>query len=79
MYNDCVLNVNSSANIFEFWFPTQRPPETLEQKLIYDFVFFAKNVSNIKGIEDTLEALAILKKNRDNEIKIDYYKNIYLQ
>lgn len=66
MYNDCVLSVNPTAKIFEFWFPTQRPPEIMPQKILYDFVFFAKSVSNIKGIEDTIEALALVKKNRSN-------------
>jgi glycosyltransferase involved in cell wall biosynthesis len=66
MYNDCVLKVNPTAEIFEFLFPTQRPPEILSQEVFYDFVFFAKSVNNIKGIEDTIEALSLVKKNRSS-------------
>lgn len=66
MYSDCVLNVNPEANIFEFWFPTQLPPKVSSNRTLYDFVFFAKSVSNIKGIEDTIKALALVKKKKED-------------
>jgi glycosyltransferase involved in cell wall biosynthesis len=70
MYGDCVLNLNSNAKIFEFWFPTQLPPKIITQTKVYDFVFFAKVVSQIKGIDETLEALAIVKEYK-NDIKLN--------
>jgi glycosyltransferase involved in cell wall biosynthesis len=66
MYSDCVKSINPNVNILEFWFPTQRPPLVISQTIQYDFVFFAKSVSRMKGIEDTIEALALIKLKKDD-------------
>ena len=56
IYNDCVLNVNSEAKVFEFWFPTATPPKMSEVAKQYDFVFYASILSETKGVEDAIEA-----------------------
>lgn len=66
MYSDCVLALNPSAKIFDFWFPTPQPPKIVTQLVLYDFVFFAKSVSRIKGVEDTIDALYLVSKVQRN-------------
>lgn len=64
MYRDCVLNVNPSANVFDFWFPTQLPPYIPAQPFEFDFVFFASGLSPVKGIEEAIEAFGLVVKNK---------------
>ena len=57
-----VKELNSSAIIFRNIFPVSIPPSYNEEKDT-DFVFFANTITKFKGIEDALEALAIIKNN----------------
>ncbi|MDD4354245.1 MAG: glycosyltransferase [Candidatus Nanoarchaeia archaeon] len=62
LYFNCVKKMNTSANILNYYFPRTQPICNQEVKKEFDFVFFAAGVSNVKGIEDTLEALSIVNK-----------------
>lgn len=57
-----IRETNEDAVILPAMFPTHRPTVVIPEKKDYDFVFFAKIVKNNKGIEDALQALAIVKK-----------------
>jgi len=62
MYRDLVLHHHANAIVFYYTFP-QRPLEKINNVIKkYDFVFFAANVSKVKGIEDTIQALTLVKK-----------------
>jgi len=61
MYHDCVLSKNKGANVLEFWFPTQRPPFIPVQRIEFDIVLFASSLSQIKGVEDVIDALSVVK------------------
>lgn len=67
MHRDLILNNNPEAVIFKSFFPIQKP-SNIEKDVekIFDFVFFAAQVTNKKGIEDALEALALVKKQYGN-------------
>lgn len=67
MHRDLILNNNPKAVIFKSFFPIQKP-KSIEKELTkaFDFVFFAAQVSNKKGIEDALEALSLVKKQYKN-------------
>jgi glycosyltransferase involved in cell wall biosynthesis len=67
MHRDLILNNNPEAIIFKYLFPIQKPL-TIETELEreFDFVFFAAQVTNKKGIEDALEAIAIVKRHHNN-------------
>jgi glycosyltransferase involved in cell wall biosynthesis len=60
LYHDCVMDKNLGANVLEFWFPTQIPPLLPDQLKEFDFCFFASGVSQLKGIEDAIDALSIV-------------------
>jgi len=62
MYRDLVLHHHPNAVIFYYTFP-KKPLEKINNVIKkYDFVFFAANVSKVKGIEDTIQALTLVKK-----------------
>jgi len=62
LYHDSVLKINSEAIIFPFRFPTESPPIIDPAIKEYDFVFFSSQLKPSKGVEDSIEALAIVKK-----------------
>lgn len=66
MYRDLILVNNPDAIIFKHFFPIQKPGKLEEVSTEYDFVFFAAAVTSVKGIEDAVEALSIVKKEIDN-------------
>lgn len=79
-----IKECNESAKIFAVKFPTHRPDVALPYKKDYDFVFFARQITKNKGIEDLLLALAKVFKSYENvkcniigRIKDDYKE--YLQ
>ena len=57
---------NANAVFLPARFPTHQPVVTIPPHKEYDFVFFARGVSKNKGIEDLLQALAIVKKNHSD-------------
>lgn len=66
MHRDLILNNNPEAIIFKMFFPIQKPDHVQEVPKEYDFVFFAAGVTKKKGIEDALEALALVKKVKED-------------
>ncbi|HSV88422.1 MAG TPA: glycosyltransferase [Bacteroidales bacterium] len=60
VYNDCVFNVNPNAIVFEFWFPTEKPPDIEDNGKEFEFVFFANQLTESKGVEDAIDAFAIV-------------------
>lgn len=52
---------NEKAVFLPAGFPTHRPEVHTPEKKDFDFVFFSRNVTSFKGIEDLLKALAIVK------------------
>jgi glycosyltransferase involved in cell wall biosynthesis len=63
MHRDLILNNNPGAIIFKYFFPIEKPLNIeKELKKEFDFVFFAAQITNKKGIEDALEAIAKVKK-----------------
>lgn len=61
MHRDLLLKNNPEANIFKTMFPINYPIK--EKNIIknFDFILFAASLSNKKGVEDAIEALAIVK------------------
>lgn len=70
MHHDLILNNNPNAIIFKMFFPIEKPQKVKELPKKFDFVFFAKSVVKNKGVEDIIEALAIVKKKK-NDIKLN--------
>lgn len=66
MHRDLILNNNPNAIIFKYFFPIQKPTNIVEKPKEYDFVFFAANIIQKKGIEDAIEALSLVKKEKSN-------------
>jgi glycosyltransferase involved in cell wall biosynthesis len=64
MHYDLILKNNPNAIIFKNFFPIQKPSEIAEVLKEYDFVFFAAEVEMKKGIEDALDAIAIVKQSK---------------
>jgi len=62
MHRDLILISNPSALIFKMFFPIQHPTSKQEGHKEFDFVFFASEVSLKKGIEDAIDALALVVK-----------------
>lgn len=62
MHSDLILHNNPEAIIFHYTFPFKHPQiiDNIAKK--YDFVFFALCVTKKKGIEDTIQALKLVKK-----------------
>ena len=63
MHRDLILSHNPDAIIFKMLFPLEKPGKIEPRKKIYDFVFFA-GIYKKKGIEDLIDALAIVKKEK---------------
>lgn len=66
MHYDLVLKNNSDAIVFKMFFPLQKPINIKQQAKTIDFIFFAAGVTKKKGIEDAIDALAIVKKQYEN-------------
>lgn len=66
MYRDLILKNNPEAIIFKMFFPIQRPTEVKTMPKIFNFVFFAAGVTKKKGAEDVIDALAIVKKDKNH-------------
>lgn len=66
LHHDLIKKNNPNAIICKSFFPIQKPPQIQEMPKEYDFAFFAAGVTPKKGIEDALDALAIVKKQRTN-------------
>ena len=64
MHRDLILRNNPDAIIFKNFFPIQYPKKVKEVEKEIDFVFFAQGVSQKKGIEDAIDALALVKKEK---------------
>ncbi len=62
MHRDLILKNNPEAIIFKMFFPIAKPVLQPNIAKEYDFAFFAAGVSKKKGIEDALEALAMVKR-----------------
>ena len=62
MHRDLVLHNNPNAIVFYYTFPKKHLEKINNVIKKYDFVFFAANVTKVKGIEDTIQALALVKK-----------------
>jgi glycosyltransferase involved in cell wall biosynthesis len=65
MHNDLIKKNNPNAIIFKTFFPIQQPAKVEDVPKEADFVFFAAGVTPKKGIEDALEALALVKKSHE--------------
>lgn len=65
MHRDLILKNNPEAIIFKMFFPIQRSAQVKVVPKIFDFVFFA-GIAKKKGIEDVIDALAIVKKDKKN-------------
>lgn len=61
-YRDLILENNPNAKIFKMFFPIKAPVKLNDVQKKYDFVFFAAGVTHIKGIEETIDALGLVKK-----------------
>ena len=59
---DIIRQFKSDATFLPAGFPTHRPEVPLPKSKECDFVFFSRVLSKNKGIEDVLEALAMVKK-----------------
>lgn len=85
MHYDLILQNNPEAKIFKMFFPIQYPSKVKSVSKIYDFVFFAAGINQKKGIEDALEALALVKKTKPDVILnivgkcYSDYRNILVQ
>lgn len=66
IYNDCVINTNPFAKVFEFMFPTDIIPLIESQEKHFDFVFYSSYLSEDKGVEDAIEAFKIVCKTYNN-------------
>jgi len=64
MHRDLILRNNPDAIIFKNFFPIQYPKKVKEVEKEFDFVYFAQGVSQKKGIEDAIDALALVKKEK---------------
>lgn len=67
LHRDLIIKNNPNAIIFRNRFPIQWPTVALNNvNKLYDFVFFAHTITPKKGIEDSLKALAIVKRKHSN-------------
>ena len=62
MHRNMVLRNNPEAIIFHYTFPFKHPKTIDNIAKKYDFVFFAAGVTKKKGVEDTIQALKLVKK-----------------
>ena len=63
MHRDLILQNKPDAIIFKMFFPIEKPVKIKMMPKIYDFVFFA-GLEKKKGIEDLIDALAMVKKEK---------------
>lgn len=61
-----IKNINGRAQIMMFWMPSIIPPCESDIQKEYDFTFYAGGLAKFKGIEDVIDALALVKSNCDN-------------
>jgi glycosyltransferase involved in cell wall biosynthesis len=66
LHRDLILKNNPEAIIFKMHSLIQRPAQVKALPKIYDFVFFSAGVTKKKGIEDAIDALAIVKVQKKN-------------
>jgi len=64
MHRDLIINNNPNAIVFKNFFPIQHPGKVKEVEKEFDFVYYAQHVSAKKGIEDAIDALAVVKKEK---------------
>jgi glycosyltransferase involved in cell wall biosynthesis len=64
MHRDLIVDNNPNAIVFKNFFPIQKPGQVRDVPQKYDFVFFAAGVTPKKGIEDAIDALALIKKDK---------------
>lgn len=64
MHRDLILNNNPDAIIFKNFFPIQKPAKVKDVPKEFDFVFFSAYLTPQKGIEDALDALAVVKNSK---------------
>ena len=57
-----IKSINPNAVFLPVRFPTHKPNVEIPEKKDYDFVFFSRNVTPFKGIEETLYAFAAVKR-----------------
>lgn len=62
MHYDILSKLANNAYIFDFQYPTRPFPIIEDVPLKYDFINFAFQLSEKKGVFDTIKALAIVKK-----------------
>ncbi len=65
MHRDLILKNNPAAIIFKMFFPVEKPKKITNVPKVFDFVFFA-GIAKKKGVEDAIDALAIVKKTKSN-------------
>jgi len=65
MHRDLILQNKPDAIIFKMFFPIEKPVGIKKMPKIFDFVFFA-GLEKKKGVEDLIDALAIVKKEKCN-------------
>jgi glycosyltransferase involved in cell wall biosynthesis len=61
MHRDLILKNNPQATVFKMFFPLEKPSLVKEVPKEFDFVFFASGVTNKKGVEDAIDAFAIVR------------------
>ena len=66
MHRDLILRNNPNATIFKMFFPIEKPKKVKALPKIFDFVFFAAGVAKKKGVEDAIDALALVKKSKSD-------------
>lgn len=71
VHRQLLLNNNPNAIIFDYHFPVDVLPKVKECDKIYDFVNFALQLDSRKGAQDTVKALAIVKKQFPN-VKLNF-------
>lgn len=63
IHRDLIVQYKPEAIVFKIDFPIQYPSSDLiDVPKVFDFAFFAQEVTNKKGAEDALKALALVKK-----------------
>lgn len=65
MHRDLILRNNPDAIIFKMFFPIEKPKKITNVPKVFDFVFFA-GIAKKKGVEDAIDALAIVKKTKSD-------------
>lgn len=66
MHRDLIINNNPNAIVFKDFFSIQKPEKVHEVPKKFDFVFFAAGVAPKKGIEDAIDAIALVTKHKSD-------------